>query len=58
MGTVSTMTPENPLLAPRLLWQIALAVTLVLVAIRGLIWLRDRKRAAGRTTEFGADDDE
>jgi hypothetical protein len=52
------MTPENPLLAPRLLWQIALAVTLVLVAIRGLIWLRDRKRAAGRTTEFGADDDE
>lgn len=52
------MTPENPLLAPRLLWQIALAVTLVLVAIRGLIWLRQRKRAANRSVEIEADDDE
>lgn len=38
------MTPENPLLAPRLLWQIALAMTVVLVAIRGLIWLRECPR--------------
>ncbi len=50
------MTPENPLLAPRLVWQIALAVTLVLVVIRALIFLRDRKRAANRAGEWGADD--
>jgi len=39
------MTPENPLLLPRTVWQIALVVTLILVAIRAGLYVRDRKRA-------------
>lgn len=40
------MEPENPLLAPRLFWQVSLAITAVLVMIRLGIYLRQRSRSA------------
>ena len=45
------MKPDPPLLLRRAVWQIALVVTLILVAIRAGLYVRDRKRAAALEAE-------